>query len=352
MAGETSTTEGQRGSGTRKKLFTVAGILGLIGALSALIKNVDALSKPMAGVGLFLNERGTAALLRSDGYRNKAAAALLAKQHPDGIACYLRSVPIDLDGDGVRSDMAVIFQRTEKPGDCKIVEGPEDAAFFVSAWNGYRYVGDPELPSAVTAWNFAGPAAFREAADSSYPTIHIYMLEDGKIAEVGGIDTVTSAEYTGSTYIASKDGRSAMVLTQASITRVGLDPAGKPFVTEIDGKRLAAENQEIHLLAYTAEGKLSFDGDPNRVDADFSVPQSDPKAPAPDTANPQSGDHFVIPIAPGYRLYLVGCKPSNGLTPIDGDPGAYRVDLTQRPAVGCPTGEESSFSVRIAAKSF
>ena len=353
MAGDTPTTDGTGTGSARKKLFTLAGIIALIATLAALVKNVDALSGPMASVGLFLNDHGTAALLRSDGYRNRTAARLIAQQHPDNIACYLRAEPIDLDGDGVKSDIAVIFQRTEKPGDCKHLDGsPEDAAFFISAWNGYRYSGDPELPQAVTAWHFAGPAAFREAADSSYPAITIYMLKDGKIAEVGAIDTVTSADYTGASFVPAKDGRSALVLAQASITRVGLDAGGKPFVREIDGRMLAAENQEIHLLAYTGEGKLSFDGDPNRVEPDLSVPRPDSRAPGPDVANPASGDHFVIKIAPGYRLYLVGCKTSDGLTPIEEDPGAYRVDLAKNPMVDCPSGEENSFSVRIAAKSY
>lgn len=341
---------GGKPAGGRRKVVTVAGTLAAIAALAAVVKNVDALSGPLAGAGLFLNERGTAALLRNAGYRDRTASRLLAEQHPDRIACLARAVPIDLDGNGVKSDLAIVFQRTERPGRCEALESAQDAAFFVSAWNGYRYVGDPELPSALTSWNFAGPAAFREAADSSYPSIQVFMVRDGRIAEVGSIDTVTPAEYTGTSYVPSKDGRSALVLTQASMSRVGFDAAGKPFVREVDGKALAAENQGAHLLSYTAEGKLSFDGDTNRVDVDHTGGASDPAQAAADMAAPKPGDRFVIAMAPGYRLYLVGCRPAQGMTQIEGDPGAFRLDLSQNPSADCPTGEESHFSVRVAAK--
>jgi hypothetical protein len=193
------------------KVFGYAAVAAV--ALAWVVGVMDNLGKayrPLSSVGRFVEAHGITAALRNETVRTHVGKDLLAKLHSDGIACFGLARAIDLDGDGVKSDLAVVFKRTETPNNCdEAADSPDDAAFFKLVWNGFRFVGDPDLPGAVTAWNFAGPAAFREAADSSYPTIDVYMLTDEHIVDAAQIDTVTAAEYTGTNYVETKDGKAA-----------------------------------------------------------------------------------------------------------------------------------------------
>ncbi|WP_321917446.1 MULTISPECIES: hypothetical protein [Paraburkholderia] len=315
------------------RLFRFSSIVAALAAAAALFGNVKTLSEPFTAVSSFVGERLAAVILRQPTIRIRLAKALLADRDAQRLACFDSANPIDLDGNGVKSDVAVLFRRALTPGDCQNA-GPLDAAFYQWSWTGFKFVGDPPLPDGLTAWNFVGPAAFREAADSSYPVIHIFMLRDGQISDVGQIDTVTAEEYAGTDYVATDDGKAAWVVTAASISKVSFDRDGKPLIQRLDGKALVAQNQGLDLLSYSPEGILSFDGEPLSEDS------------------PKAGDQFDVRMSPGYRLYLLGCKPVNGLDAASEVAGAYSMNFASNPSVSCALGEESAFNVKISPKEF
>jgi hypothetical protein len=336
-----------------KKLFLKIGTIGTaLGIVTGFISNFEKLSDHIIKISAFVSNRATASVLANNTLRDILGKWLLQRKFLDGNACFLRSYPIGLNGDGVKSDLVVTFQRTIKLHDCSRIDSPEDAAFFQSTWNGFHYVGDPELPQAQTVWNVAGPAAFREAADSSYPTIDTYMLKGKEIIKICCVESVTMGEYTSTNYIESKDGKSAWVVNAASISKVDFGSDGNPRITRLDGKILVAENVGMHLISYGVEGSLAFDGDPALVepkrssDSDVALPTT------PDVSNPRDGDEFTVKIAPGYHVYLIGCAPKNGLTVVPTEPGAFAVDLSQNPFVTCALGEEMSFKISIIPKSY
>lgn len=335
-----------------RTIAIVGAVVAAIGGISGFLGNIEHLSGPFARIGVFVGEHGAAAAIAQNSIRDRLARAALERVHPDGLACFESAVPIDLNGNGVKSDLAVVFRRTAKPKDCRDLGSPQDAAFFISAWNGYRYVGDPELPAAVTAWHFAGPAAFREDFSSTYPPLYVFMLRDGKIAKVGGIETVSSDDYGSTEYIDAKDGRSAWIINAAGISRVSIGKDGQALVEKLDGKRLVAENQGLHLLSFDAEGHLSFDGEASRVQPDTSSASATAEGKSVDVADLRDGDRFVIRMSPGDHLYLAGCRPAAGLTPVPTLPGAFAIDLGKSPSVRCALGEESGFSVAIAEKDY
>jgi hypothetical protein len=160
------------------------------------------------------------------------------------------------------------------------------------------------------------------------------MLQDGNIVDAGPIDTATSIEYEETRFVETEDRKSAWVLTAASISKVTFGPDGKPSIQQLSGKALAAENQGLHLLSFNAEGQLAYDGEPLS------------------TFERATGDSFNIRLSPGYRLYLVGCKPVGGLNPISDVPGAYAIDFSKAPSAYCALGEDDGFTVTISPQDY
>lgn len=308
------------------------GLIAALAAAAGVVGNVETLSAPVKAVSSFIGERAAAVILRQPTIRTHLAKGQLADRDPQSLTCFDSADLIDLDGNGVKSDLAVVFRRAATPGDCRSA-GPPDAAFFRWTWTGLKFVGDPPLPEGMTAWSFVGPAAFREAADSSFPIIHVFMLKDGQISDVAQIDTVSATEYSGTKYVETEDGAAAWVLTAASISKVSFDKDGKPSIQSLDGKALVAQNQGLDLLSYSPEGILSFDGETL-------------------TENPAENDEFIIKTSPGYRLYLVGCEPLTGLDPASDVAGAYSVNFASEPSIRCLLGEDSAFKVKVSQKDF
>jgi hypothetical protein len=295
------------------------------------VGSVKAISAPLLFVGSLLGSQGVAGALYIDPVKDWLGRRVLRASHEEGFVCFKNAEPFDLDGDAVKSDIAVVFYRTATRGDCSRPDlSPLDAAFFRLAWDGFRYVGETDYPNDVAWWNFKGPAAFRLAAYSNHPDVEVYMLRDGKIARVANIGTLSQGGYAAPEFFESRDGKSAWVIT-ASVSKAGMGKDGRPFVQQVDGKSLAAENEGSHLLSYDLAGNLTFDGErlPGAV--------SDPK----------EGDEFSIVMSPGSRLYMVGCTPDAGLIRSKESGGAFLVDLSQKPAANCNVGEDTYFTVRI-----
>lgn len=319
----------------RRFIWMIIGLLASTGAvLGDLHQGYSLVAEPIKSLSAQVRDRLTAYRLNSTrGYADTLGRKQLAALPFGTSSCFTSTVPLDLDADGIASDLAVLFHRKSEGQNCEIAAGsPEDAAFFKSDWSGLRFVGNPELPKAITSWRFAGPVAFRLAADGNYPTLFVFMMKDGRMSMISGLDTTAFYEFKDIRVIENSNGKSAWALADSFIAEAGVDYRGHPFVRELDPKTL---DDGLHLLTWKLGEELMFDGSAQHIEE-----------------GPAADKQYSVAISPGDRMYVIGCFPIRGLKEIESLPGAYTVNLNSGPELRCPLGEHATFSVKIAPKDF
>ena len=330
-------------SGDRWRFLRIGALISGLAAIAGIIANLNTIAPVFSQMSEWSRESIFSSYLSVRPFRDHEAKALLARRY-GGVACFDAAKRVDLSGRGLKADLAVTFSRTANPGICNVDITPLDAAFFKSHWNGFKFVGDPELPhDADTAtWSFAGPAAFREVTNSSHPDVEVFMLRNGWIQKVDAIGTFAGGGYRGTSYIETKDGRSAWVLNDAAITKISVGQNGSPHIENLDVKALVEGNQNLHVLSDNLDG-LTFDG--NVIESPYTVASESAGNAGDAGGNDDMG--VVVKIDPGKMIYLIGCEPVRGLAKREDFPGAFLVELDKSPEALCGTGSEGDYTTKV-----
>ena len=321
-----------------------AGLAGGLAILAAIPGNTEKVVTALDRYGRPVAESGLGLTLSIDSARDVIARRLLGGLFPSGEACPVRSHEMDLTGSGRMADLAVVFVRYSRAGPCpREGEGSsQDIAFFRRSWLSLSLVSMPPLAEDIGVWNVAGSAAFQEVADSSFPAVRVFMLRDGRIEQIGNIDTVSFRDYRGTNYLRLEDGRAALVVNEAGLTRVGFDASGSPVIEPFTAAHVRALGRGLHLMTHSMTGEFSFNGSRSAL-LRIEPIKDDPGM----TTEPSADEVFVARMPAGDRLYVVGCRPGNGVKPDPRTPGAFTVAFAESPHLDCYLGEDSRFLVRL-----
>jgi hypothetical protein len=320
----------------------------VLGTLTGVVGNVGKVSGWVADTMPWVADHVMATRIALDSQRRALGTSLLGRTFPKGAACFSDAQAVDLDGDGVTSDLAVFFHRADGKGVCNDDSSPIDAAFFRRDGFGDAFAGSMPLPPDIDVWRVVGPVVFREIANGSSPEIDAYMFYDGKMHLVGNIDSTSAGDYEGTNYLPQADNQGALAFNQAGMWRVRFDKIRKAVVEPVTAGAILAQNDNGHLLEFGFEG-LKFDGQTLAIKKYLNASDA-VDAPVNDAnrqVEPSDGETYAIRIWPGDHLFLVGCTADGGLTPDAKVEGAFQPDFSAHPSARCALGEDTRFHVRI-----
>jgi hypothetical protein len=323
-------------------------IVGFVASLAAFIGNAEKIWDFAAKIFPSLSQRAMAASLAWQTPRDYFGRRHLEEQFAGANPCLVNSARLDLDGDGVRSDLIVLYsEKTADPPLCP-EEGTSkaageqnelygDAVFYRWSGTGFVFAGNPRSWSDST-WTDASPVILRTIGGLDQPPLEVYALQGDQVGKIGELKAYTDGEdFFAEPYLTEKG---VVVHTPNGLWRVAKTADAVWAISEIDVSEVLANDGHSQVLRWK-DGELTYTGE-----GSLEVVPGAKNVGGTGNSEP-SGPPRYIQVKPLDRLYLVGCIPSSGLKPNRSFPGALVPQFEEQPAVLCSTNEDDGFTVEV-----
>ncbi|MGH6924475.1 MAG: hypothetical protein ACRED5_12125 [Propylenella sp.] len=319
----------------------IGALLGLMAAIVVAAGNIESFAGLVGKLAPATSEAMMAVAMQSGWLRGYVGRGLLATLFPNAEICNFDSRKMDLGGDGLSADLVLFFSSGRAEGGCWVEsEYEREAAFFQWRTTRFEFVGNPRHPDDLISWFFVGSVAFRSIASSDWPPIEAYMLLNGRLELVGVIDTFNDAEDSWLEERVIPGG--AELYVPSGIWRVRRTSSERAVVEQLALNQIVLQDGHSRLIGYM-EGALTLDGEPAGEPQGTDVD-------APDSASDANAGAPEIFLKPLDRIYIVGCRPGQGVTRHPTVFAAFLVDFASDPELVCRKDEDDESPLHVKLK--